>query len=313
MMNMSKIKFQDHPILKENDYIKNIYISMLFQFVQSCEEENDERNEYLKKICFVCGYDYSSAESLGYESFEKLLDAFKYDFIGNKVIYTLICDLLILAFCEENPEDEELNLIGFIAETADMDERIFEYMYRVSQAICEDNDTSYLIAVLSRHKEVDFSLFRFYFANDKENIALKEYIEKILLARKDLERLQKKLDSTDIQDIHDLTSKLSSEFETEFTESVERLEELCEDIESETSCYMTISEDDVYWELIEILHDVNHSLDVMFIGAAQLIFVENGFASLSDIDRNLDYKKEYQELRMHMKEAFEYLDELKNF
>ena len=162
---VENIRFEFHPLIKEDTLIVDHYMAGLYNLALCDGELSIQEQEYINKLAMVTKMSKERQESVQYIDFDKNIDVLKYDFANKQIQYTFFCDLFVLAFCDGSISDEEFDFIGSMAETVNLDDRVFQYITRVAQAISKGTDNAYLLTILSRHKGVSFNQFQFYFGN----------------------------------------------------------------------------------------------------------------------------------------------------
>ncbi len=300
--------FNKHPLCNEDTYIKSIYISMLYNCGICDGNLNENEILFLESMRRGIGIEKNEVLKYQYEDFNKQLQNFKYDFINNKIIYTFICDVTLLSYIDSEINDEEIAFICNLAEIIYLDKRWFEYFFRIAQLVINENGENYLIAVLSRPKNVDFKYFRFYFNNYSENGFSNYYILKVLEYKKILETVKTKLIEIRNKNIsiRETIPYLNSEILEEFQSDIDNFEEICEEIEGKTDEYLTITDDDdVYCEMLEDLNQIQHLCNMMFVNGCKITLldmkidynVEKSIKELTDyIDNVINYLKELTEV-----------------
>jgi len=296
--------FDKHPLCKEDIYIKNIYMSMLFNCGICDGDLNENEIFFLENMCRSVGIEKNEVLKYQYEDFDKQLQNFKYDFINNKIIYTFICDITLLSCIDSEINDEEIAFICNLAELINLDKRWFEYFFRIAQLVINETEENYLIAVLSRPKNVDFKYFRFYFDNYGENGFSNYYILEVLKYKKILETVKSKLMKIKNKklSIRETIPYLNSEILEEFECDIDNFEEICREVEKKTNEYLTINNDDVYCEMLEDLSQIQHLCNMMFVNGCKVTLLD------MKIDYNLE--ESIKKLTDYIDDVINYIDEL---
>ncbi|MGH4139469.1 hypothetical protein [Clostridium sp.] len=295
-----------HPLKNQDVYIKELYISMLFACASCDGEINPSEKSYIEKISDSVDCNVETCLEKMYRDFDKLTEAFSLDFTNNNIIYSFVCDAFLTAYSDEDINDTEVNFISKIAEIAKLDMRLFEYFYQIAELSRENSETAYLIAILSRPKSIDFGLFRCYFNFYNKNVLMNNsYIERTLKTLDNLSKAKKIAQKFIAKNnsLPDVVNFLYADFQPLIEDSAEDLEDLCKELKEHTGQNLFISEDDVYWELVDDLLELNHLCDLLFVDIGQI--------ELLGKKMNLDIVKRMNEIMISNDKIIKYLIELK--
>lgn len=249
----------NHPLKAENELIKEVYISLLFACANSDEEINKVEYEFIKNICDNVNCDDKYCLERMYRDFNKYVESFKLDFINNNIKYSFIADAFYLGYLDKDLNKKEISFISKLAQMAELDKKIFEYFYYICELAIRDNENNYVVAILSKPKNIDFKLFKHLFKEyNKNQILNNKYVKRALKEKEELVKLRD-LCANFIKDKH--TPEEIAVLTGEKLDSVNdiwlRLIELTQDIESETRESLIITEEDLEWDLVSDLSQLD--------------------------------------------------------
>lgn len=309
---MEKIRFDLHPLRGESEYIQKCYLSLLLQLA-SCDGDiaKGEMN-YIKKIAKVARVSDEDLEPLEYKDFDNILEALKYDFVTHKVAYACFCDMFVLAMVDGELNEEEKNFIGALAEEMELEESLFEYLCRISQAISKGSENAYLIAVLSRHKEVPFEQFQFFFG-DVDNTHTRKCVKEMLAVGRKLEELKKRIQKVNFKNARSIAKVFPDDvFLEEVDDALNKITYLRLDLEEETCAYMEIT-DDGSWELEGLLDETSDSLDTLIEHSLESVLVEDGDMDWMDDFDIVDFAKDAHQVVEHIDGVMAYLESFHHY
>lgn len=108
----------DHPIGKEEEYLQELYISLLCSIAAFDDEIANSETLFIKRIIngIKLKTDYAKLIKLGLEINNQTLDDFINAFSGKSLAYNFIADALLLATSDGVLHDKEVELIAEISE-----------------------------------------------------------------------------------------------------------------------------------------------------------------------------------------------------
>lgn len=301
------MNYSIHPLIEQDDYIKEVYVSMLFACAACDGDINNEEQNFIKNLCNnISCYDKKCLENM-YRDFNKLVEAFKLDFTDNKVIYTFICDAFLVAYCDGDLNDKEINFICKLAEVANLDKRLFEYFYFVAELSRENNEINYIVAILSKPIEINFKLFKYCFESYNKNQLLSNYyVAKTLDTFEMLNKIKINTEKFIIsnRDRVDVIQYIYGTLQPPLEDTIEQLEYLTQQIQQETGKSLIISDNDIYWELVNELSELDNLTNYLFVDIGRIEI----FGEKSDLDLN----KRIGEIVSYIDKLIRYLQELKD-
>lgn len=301
------MNYSIHPLREEDEYIKETYVSMLFACAACDGEINEEEQKFIKELCININCNEKKCLENMYRDFNKLVDAFKLDFTGNKVIYTFICDAFLLGYSDGDLNDKEINFISRLAETANLDKRLFEYFYYVAELSKESSEISYIVAILSKPMEINFKLFKHCFESYNKNQLLNnEYVIKTLDTLEMLNKIKINTEKfiRNNSDRVDAVEYIYERLQPPLEDTIEQLENLTKEIQQETGRSLIISDDDIYWELVNELDELDDLTNQLFVDIAMI--------ELCEEDLTLDLNKRMKDIINYTDKVIRYLKELKD-
>lgn len=299
---------RNHPLKEQNDLIKEVYISTLFACASSDGEINKIEYEFIKNICDVVGCDPKYCLERMYRDFNKYVESFKLDFTNNNIIYSFIADAFYLGYLDDDLNQKEISFISKLAQIASLDKKIFEYFYYISELAIRDNENNYnyIVAILAKPREVEFKLFKHLFKKyDKSKTLNNKYVKKVLKERDELINYRN-LCLEFIKKDHSLEEV--GEFTGETLQPVDdicsRLDQLARDIKKETGESLVITDDDVEWDLVSDLSDLNQTVTNLL--------VEVGMVVLMGEKQNFNIKERLKEIIEKFNSVISYLNDIEN-
>lgn len=296
-----------HPLREQDQYIKETYMSMLFACAACDGDINLEEQEYIKRLSENINCNEKECLKNMYRDFNKLVEAFKLDFIGNDVIYTFICDAFLVAHCDGDLNEKEINFISRLAETANLEKRLFEYFYSVAKLSIENKESSYIIAILSKPIEMDFKLFKYCFESyNKSQLLRNDYVIKTLDTLEMLNKIKintEKFIASNKGRV-DTVGYIYENLQPPIEDAIEQLGDLTQEIQHETEHSLTISDDDVYWEVVNELNELDELTNQLFADIAMI--------ELLGEKLDLDLGKRMKEIVNYVDKIINYLKELKD-
>lgn len=295
---------KNHPLKEQNDLIKEVYISTLFACASSDGEINKIEYEFIKNICDVVGCDPKYCLERMYRDFNKYVESFKLDFTNNNIIYSFIADAFYLGYLDDDLNQKEISFISKLAQIGSLDKKIFEYFYYISELAIRDNENNYIVAILAKPKEVEFELFKHLFKKyDKNKTLNNKYVKKVLKERDELINYRN-LCLDFIKKNHSLEEV--AEFSGGTLEPVNdiywRLDDLANDIKKETGESLVITDDDVEWDLVSDLSDLDQT--------AIDLLVDVGRVVLMGEKQNFDVQERLKEIIQKFNNVIAYLNDI---
>lgn len=309
---IENIRFEFHPLIKEDALIIDNYIAGLYNLALCDGEISLQENEYINKIARVLKISKERMETIQYIDFDKNIDALRYDFANKQIQYTFFCDLFVLALCDGSISDEEFDYIGSLAETVNLDDRVFQYITRVAQSISKGTDNAYLLTILSRHKDVSFEQFQFYFGNVNTS-RVKEKIAEIRSICKQLKELRTIYTKVDYDDIDSIIETFTDENQELLESAVEKIEAIRYEVEEETDDYIAFTEDDVYSDLEEIMHEIHYLSDMLLVHVAELSFSQMGLEDFDKHESDFEFAEDGKAFVNEIDKALAYLQEFDTY
>lgn len=309
---IENIRFDFHPLIKEDVLIVDHYIAGLYNLALCDGELSAQEEVFINKLAKAVNISNERLESIQYIDFDKNIDVLKYDFANKQIQYTFFCDLFVLALCDGNISDEEFDFIGSMAETVNLDDRVFQYITRVAQAVSEGTDNAYLLTILSRHKGVSFNQFQFYFGN-VNNSKVRSKVTEIRSICKQLKELRSIYTQVDYDDTDSIIETFTDENQELLDSAVEKIEEIRYEVEEETDDYIAFTEDDVYSDLEEIIHEISHLSDMLWVHVAELSFSQMGFEGFDKYESDFDFAEDGRAFVNEIDKALEYLQEFDTY
>lgn len=307
---MEKIRFDLHTLGGESEYIQRRYLSLLLQMAACDGDIVKEEMVYIKKIAGVARISDKDLEPLEYEDFDIILEALKYDFVTHEVAYACFCDMFVLAMEDGDLNEKEVNFIGALAEEMELEESLFEYLYRVSQAVSKGSENAYLIAVLSRHKEVPFEQFQFFFG-DIDNTHTRKCVKEMLTVGRKLEELKKRIRKVNFKNARSIAKVFPDDgFLEEVGDALNMVTDLRLDLEEETCAYMEIT-DDGSWEIEYLLDEISDSLDTLMAHSLEAVLAEDG-DWMDDFD-SMDFAEDADQIVEHIDGVMAYLEGFQHY
>jgi uncharacterized protein YeeX (DUF496 family) len=303
----NKMNYSIHPLRNQDQYIKETYISMLFACSACDGDINAEEQKYIRRISENIGCNEKECLENMYRDFNKLVEAFKLDFTGNNVIYTFICDAFLAAYCDGDLNEKEINFISRLAETANLNKRLFEYFYSVAELSKENRDISYIVAILSKPIEIDFKLFKYCFEGyDKNQLLNNEYVLKTIDTLEMLNKIKRNTENfiRSNRDRVDAVQYIYESLQPPLEDTIEQLEDLTKEIKQETGKSLIISDDDIYWEVVNELSELDDLTNQLFADIAMIELCEENLT--------LDLNKRMTEIINYTDKIIIYLRELKD-
>lgn len=301
------MNYSIHPLREQDEYIKETYVSMLFACAACDGDINDEEQNFIKELCTNINCNEKKCLENMYRDFNKLVEAFKLDFTGNKVIYTFISDVFLLGYADGELNDKEINFMSKLAETANLDKRLFEYFYSVAELSKENSETSYIVAILSKPIEINFKLFKYCFESYNKNQLLNnEYVVKTLDTIKMLNKVKKDTEQfiRSNRDRVDAVQYIYESLQPPLEDTIEQLEDFTKEIKQATGRSLIISDDDIYWELVNELSELDYLTNQLFGDIAEI--------ELCGKKLSLDLNKRMKEIVDYTDKVIRYLQELKD-
>lgn len=303
----NKMNYSIHPLMDQDQYIKETYISMLFACAACDGDINADEQKYIRRLSKNIGCNEKECLENMYRDFNKLIEAFKLDFTGNNIIYTFICDAFLAAYCDGDLNDKEINFISRLAETANLDKRLFEYFYSVAELSKENTDISYIVAILSKPIEIDFKLFKYCFESyNKNQLLSNDYVAKTLNTLEMLNKIKINTEkfARNNNDRVDTIEYIYESLQPPLEDTIEQLGDLTREIQQETGRSLIISDDDVYWELVNELSELDDLTNQLFVDISRI--------ELLGEKLDLDLSKRMKEIVNYTDKVIRYLQELKD-
>ncbi len=296
--------FDKHPLCSKDEHIKRLYLSMLYACSVCDGDMTEEEMLFLEKLGRSGGISKDEIIKAQFTDLNSLIQDFKYDFINDNILCTFICDITLLSYIDDEINDNEIGFICNLAEAIELDERFFEYFFHMAQWILNEDEEKYLLAVLSRPKDVDFKYFRFYFDNYGENGFSNDYILEVLENKKMLEEVKDKLIKMKNMKLStgEIALYLNDEIFDSLDDDISDFEDLCREITNKTGEYLTVTDDDVYCEMLEDLTDIHQQCVNLFADSARIVI--EGSSDTINIDKTVN------EMVGSIDSAIRYLDEL---
>lgn len=296
-----------HPLREQDKYIKGIYISMLFACAACDGDISSEEEKYIRRISESIDCDEKECLQNMYRDFNKLVEAFKLDFTGNHIIYTFICDAFLTAYCDGDLNEKEISFISRLAETAAVDKRLFEYFYSVAEMAKENSESAYIVAILSKPIEINFKFFKYCFEHYNKNQLLRnKYVIKTLDTLEMLTKIKINTEKFIIgnKDRVATVGYIYEDLQPPIEDAIEQLGDLTQEIQHETEYSLIISDDDVYWELVNELNELDDLTNQLFADIAMI--------ELLGEKLDLDLDKRMKEIVNYIDKIIYYLKELKD-
>lgn len=309
---LENIRFEFHPLINEDVLIVDHYMEGLYNLALCDGELSIQEQEYINKLAMVTKMSKERQESVQYIDFDKNIDVLKYDFANKQIRYTFFCDLFVLAFCDGSISDEEFDFIGSMAETVNLDDRVFQYITRVAQAISKGTDNAYLLTILSRHKDVSFNQFQFYFGN-VNNDRVKSKVKEIRSICNQLKELRNIYTKVNYNDMDSIIETFTDENQELLDSAVEKIENIRYEVEQETDDYIAFTEDDVYSDLEEIMHEIHHLSNMLLVHVAELSFSQMGFEGFDKHESDFDFAEDGKVFVNEIDTALAYLQEFDTY
>lgn len=303
----NKMNYSIHPLRDQDQYIKETYISMLFACAACDGDINADEQKYIRRLSENIGCNEKECLENMYRDFNKLVEAFKLDFTGNNVIYTFICDAFLAAYCDGDLNDKEINFISKLAETANLNKRLFEYFYSVAELSKENGDISYIVAILSKPIEIDFKLFKYCFESyNKNQLLSNDYVATTLDTLEMLNKIKINTEKFILcnRDRVDTIEYIYESLQPPLEDTIEQLGDLTREIQKETGRSLIISDDDVYWELVNELSELDDLTNQLFVDISRI--------ELLGEKLDLDLSKRMKEIVNYTDKIIRYLKELKD-
>ncbi|MDY4544775.1 MAG: hypothetical protein SPE00_05635 [Bacilli bacterium] len=162
----------NHPLEKEDDYIKGLYITMLFTIINSQEKSKEEQQFFIERIANGVKIKDSINEYIkkSYDLEEKMISDFVNIFKDSTLKYNFFIDALIVLFISGEPE---IKSIDFVADLADILTIKKQEVYEISELtkIILEQDKEKYKEFCSQELEIDIRLFFVY---------IEEFVEGLL-------------------------------------------------------------------------------------------------------------------------------------
>lgn len=264
---------KNHPLKEENNLIKEVYIGLLFACAASDGEIKKKEYEFIKDISESVDCNDKYCLERMYRDFNQYVESFKLDFTNNNIIYSFIADAFYLGYLDNDLNEKEISFISKLAQIADLDKKIFEYFYYISELATKENENNYIVAILAKPKGIDFKLFKHLFKKyDKNELLNNKYVKTILKEKKELINLRN-LCIDFLNKEHSLADV--AEFAGQRLEPVNdiswKLDELTKDIKNDTGESLIISEDDIEWDLVSDLFDLDQTATNLLVEVGQVV------------------------------------------
>lgn len=296
---------KNHPLNGQNDLIKEVYISLLFACAYSDDKINKTEYDFIKNICDNVGCDAEYCHERMHRDFNKYIESFKLDFTNNNVIYSFIADAFYLGYLDSDLNEKEISFISKLAQIANLDKKIFEYFYYISELAIRDNENNYVVAILAKPKGIDFKLFKHLFKKyDRNNILNNKYVKITLKERYELMSLRNLCIDFIKRDhsAEEVASFVDEELEP-VNDIRSRLSYLCRDIKEETGESLVITEDTGEWDFTLDLLDLDQ-LSNNLIASLLLVYMGE--------KRNFNVKEKLEEIIAKFDDVISYLDAIEN-
>lgn len=309
---IENIRFEFHPLIKEDTLIVDHYVAGLYNLALCDGELSNKEKEYIDKLAVATNMSKERMAAVQYIDFDKNIEVLKYDFANKQIQYTFFCDLFVLALCDGNISDEEFDYIGSMAETVNLDDRVFQYITRVAQAISKGTDSAYLLTILSRHKDVSFNQFQFYFGN-VNNSVVRSKVTAIRSICKQLKELRSIYEKVDYNDLDSISETFTDENLELLDSAVEKIKDMRCEVEEETDDYIAFTEDDVYSDLEEIIHEIQHLSDMLLVHVTKLSMSQMGVEGFDKHESDFDFAEDGKALVNEIDKALAYLQEFDTY
>lgn len=145
--------FEEHPMGKENLYLKEIYVALLCSISAYDGEISSEETILIKRIINGISLTTSFAQivKLGIEITPKTVEDFVESFSGKPIAYNFFVDALLLAASEGVIHDKEIELISEIMELLQISPNEAQLIVKLVTSIIE-NDEKTIKSILSKFK-----------------------------------------------------------------------------------------------------------------------------------------------------------------
>ena len=309
---LENIRFEYHPLKNEDNLIVDNYIAGLYNLALCDGDLSSQEEVYISQIVEELNLSEQRLENIKYINFEKNVEALKYDFAKKQIQYTFFCDLFVLALCDGNISEEEFDYIGSLAEAVDLDKRIFQYIIRVAQAISKGTDNAYLLTILSRHKDVSFRQFQFYFGN-LNHTGVRNKVRKIKSVSKQLLDLKKVYSNVNYNEVNSIIETFTDKNMELLDSAVDTIEAINDEVEEEVNDFLGITDEDVYSDFEEIIQEIQHLSDMLLVHVGKLVFSQMGLDGFHNTSSDFDFEAEGKALVNEIDKALGYLKEFDTY
>ena len=95
--------------------------------------------------------------------------------------------------------------------------------------------------------------------------------------------------------------------------AVEKIENIRYEVEEETDDYIAFTEDDVYSDLEEIMHEIHHLSNMLLVHVAELSFSQMGIEGFDKHESEFDFAEDGRAFVNEIDKALAYLQEFDTY
>lgn len=159
-----------HPLKNEEEYAKEIYITLLCSIAQYDNIVSPGENNLIRRIITGIGLEDDIAKYLkrGLEIDNELVSEFVRDFADSYLSYNFILDSLVISGCDGKIDENVIEFIAELAEVLNIDREKVEFISNLALAILEQDSSKYADLMTSTPHKVSMKNYLYYtkeFAN----------------------------------------------------------------------------------------------------------------------------------------------------
>ncbi len=166
-------KIEGHPLADKEEFVKELYISLLCSVSAYDNEIADSEKLYIERIIAICNLkqNFATYLKLGLDPKKETIDEFIKAFSKKDLGYSFIADALIIAAADGKLADKELELIAELSEILMLNKKDLEDITKLVSLIISQNEKGLTEYLNKNNLKSDFTYliqnFLPYYVNPK--------------------------------------------------------------------------------------------------------------------------------------------------
>lgn len=159
--------FTGHPLKMEEEYNKNLYISLLFSIAAYDGDIANSESNYIRRIFLgaKAKEDFDNLVKQGVEITHERMNEFIRAFSEKELAKNFIVDAIILACCDGDVKEKELEIIAELSEVLKIKKPHIEQIARLAAVILEQDIDEFVGLKKTLVKTVEIKNFAYYLSD----------------------------------------------------------------------------------------------------------------------------------------------------